>query len=63
VFIGYSLPAYDSWSCRFFTEVCASKPVEVYNPDHNVLQRFREVFGEGTKVHEQTFGQCLYCQV
>jgi hypothetical protein len=39
VFIGYSLPAYDSWSCCFFMEVRASKPVEVYNPDQTVLKR------------------------
>jgi hypothetical protein len=62
VFIGYSLPDYDSWSRRFFAEVCAGKAVEIYNPSPAVLTRFREVFGEAAEVHQQTFGQCVYCQ-
>lgn len=60
VFIGYSLPDYDSWSCRFFAEVCAGKIVEVYNPNPAVLTRFREVFGEAVELHQQTFPQCVY---
>jgi hypothetical protein len=49
VFIGYSLPAYDSWSCRFFTEVCASKPVEVYNPDKTCAKTLSRDFWRGNK--------------
>jgi hypothetical protein len=36
--------------------------VEIYNPSPAVLTRFREVFGEAAEVHQQTFGQCVYCQ-
>lgn len=61
-FIGYSLPAYDSWSCQFFARACTGKIVEVYNPSPEALDRFRQVIGDFTSRHEQTFSQSRYSQ-
>ena len=45
VFIGYSLPDYDSFSVEFFRRLSIGKMVEVYNPSKEHLEKFRFVFG------------------
>jgi hypothetical protein len=44
VFIGYSLPAYDSFAAQTLKKLCADKQVTVYDPSENTLRRFAEEF-------------------
>ena len=42
VFIGYSLPAYDSFAGNLFRELCAAKIVDVYDPSAETRKRFED---------------------
>ena len=44
VFIGYSLPEYDSYAGSVFRELCKDKVIEVYDPSPATLGRFRLAF-------------------
>ena len=44
VFIGYSLPLYDSFAVETLRSVCAGKQMTVYDLSDHTLERFREVF-------------------
>ncbi|HTU50316.1 MAG TPA: hypothetical protein VMF56_06960 [Acidobacteriaceae bacterium] len=60
VFIGYSLPEYDSYSTEVFGRIVYSKNVSVYNPSPTHLQRFRTVFGDKVHLFEQAFEESPY---
>jgi hypothetical protein len=61
VFLGYSMPDYDSFTAQFFKQF-ASKNVEVYNPCEEHLERFKTVFGPRAKLFKQTFQESPYGQ-
>lgn len=42
VFIGYSLPPYDSFAGKLLTKLCANKQVDVYDPSLTTRQRFSQ---------------------
>jgi len=44
VFIGYSLPSYDTFAAQFFAASASAKRVEVYNPDDQALEAFKRTF-------------------
>ena len=44
IFIGYSLPEYDSYAGSAFRELCKNKAVEVYDPSSATLERFHKAF-------------------
>jgi hypothetical protein len=48
VFIGYSLPRYDTLARSQLQTACRGKSIVVCNPSPNVLSEFRSVFGETT---------------
>jgi hypothetical protein len=60
VFLGYSMPDYDSFTAQFFRQFARSKHIEVYNPSDEHLDRFRTVFGSGAQLFRQTFQQSPY---
>jgi hypothetical protein len=60
VFIGYSLPPYDSLAAARLKEYCSEKRIEVYNPSPDDLERFRSLFGPDVTCLPQTFEQCIY---
>lgn len=62
VFIGYSLPAYDSYSAEIFREYSAGRQVEVYNPSKEHLQHFRERLGDHVRLYDLKFEECPYAQ-
>jgi hypothetical protein len=60
VFIGYSLPEYDSYATQVFREFAATKNVSVYNPSPEALERFRSALGDKVHLCPQTFEQSPY---
>lgn len=44
VFIGYSLPKYDSFAVKTLKTLCAEKQVTVYDPSEDTLERFCDEF-------------------
>lgn len=62
VFIGYSLPEYDSYSAEVFRQYSAGRRVEVYNPSAEHLQHFRRQFGDHVGLFAQKFEGCPYAQ-
>lgn len=44
IFIGYSLPEYDSYAGSTFRELCKNKAVDVYDPSPTTLERFQKAF-------------------
>lgn len=44
VFVGYSLPEYDSYAGQTFREFCKRKAIEVYDPSSITLVRFQKAF-------------------
>jgi hypothetical protein len=60
VFIGYSLPDYDSFAREFFRKHLGRKEVEVYNPSEADLQKYKTVFGGDVGVHKDGFSSCPY---
>jgi hypothetical protein len=58
VFIGYSLPAYDTYASQFFARF-ADKDIEAFNPSWDDLGRYRRILGaEG--LFPQKFEDCKY---
>jgi len=37
VFIGYSMPEYDPYAARTFSDICSGKVVEVWDPSRDIL--------------------------
>ena len=62
VFIGYSLPEYDSYSAEMFRRYSAGRRVEVYNPSAEHLEHFRRQFGDHVELFAQKFEECQYAQ-
>jgi hypothetical protein len=62
VFLGYSMPDYDSFAAQFFRQFARSKHIEVYNPSDDHLERFRTVLGSSAQLFKQTFQQSPYAQ-
>jgi hypothetical protein len=60
VFLGYSLPTYDSFSTEFFKRATKSKQIDVYNPNEEHLKRFRSELGAHVGVHKERFEHCVY---
>ena len=60
VFIGYSLPSYDTSARDLLKLYCDGKSIEVYNPSPRDLERFRNVFGSEAVLKRQTFEECIY---
>lgn len=61
VFIGYSLPDYDSFAADFFRSHVGRK-VEVYNPSDQDRQKYRNLFGDRVVREEGTFSSCPYAK-
>lgn len=61
VFIGYSLPEYDSYAGELFQNECASKAIEVYDPSPAVNAKFSAVF-PGALTTQCTFNQSPYAR-
>jgi hypothetical protein len=62
IFIGYSLPAYDSYALDFFKRVSRGKVIEVYNPSKEHLVRFRDELGSKVRPCPQRFKECIYAK-
>jgi hypothetical protein len=60
VFIGYSIPDYDSYAVRFFKEALQGKKVVAVNPSSDHLQRFRGLFGDAVELRQEKFKECPY---
>ena len=60
VFIGYSLPTYDSFAVSFFEKSTKGKKVVVINPSLEHLLRFSSVLGDGVELRQQKFKDCMY---
>jgi len=60
VFIGYSLPAYDSEASRWFRRSAAGKPIEVYVRSRNTLEHYRQTLGELVTNDTVSFESCPY---
>lgn len=52
VFIGYSLPHYDSEAAKILKPACSGKTLVVCNPSEDVVAQFREVFKESDVIAE-----------
>lgn len=59
VFIGYSLPPYDSFAVHTLKKLCANKHVSVYDPSEVTLNRFREEFPRAI-LHESQFSATTF---
>jgi hypothetical protein len=62
VFIGYSLPEYDSYSAEIFRRYAVGREIEVYNPSVEHLQHFRQEFGGRVRLFPLRFEECPYAQ-
>jgi hypothetical protein len=62
VFIGYSMPDYDSFAAEFFTQFAGRKQIEVYNPSAEHLEKFRALFGSGVQLFAQSFQGSPYAR-
>ena len=62
VFIGYSLPEYDSYSEEVFQRYAARRHIEVYNPSFENLEQFRLKLGEHVQLFLQKFEDSPYAQ-
>lgn len=61
VFLGYSMPEYDTFTAQFFKQF-GSKNIEVYNPSEEHLERFKTVFGTKAQLFKKTFQDSPYGQ-
>lgn len=59
VFIGYSLPSYDSYARNTLRELCASKKIEVYDPCEQTLATFQTEYPHAT-LERTKFRSSLY---
>jgi hypothetical protein len=62
VFIGYSLPEYDSYAAETFQRFTVGKEIEVYNPSAEQLGRFHDVLGDQVKLFAQKFEDSSFAQ-
>jgi hypothetical protein len=62
VFIGYSLPQYDSFSTRFFQRVTAGKQIEVYAGSSETLGHYRLILGRINTTRPLAFADCPYAR-
>lgn len=61
VFIGYSLPEYDSYAAMRLQSLCSGKSVAVYDPGDATLDRFLAAF-PGAALHKEQFSRSPYAQ-
>jgi hypothetical protein len=62
VFIGYSLPQYDTFSTRFFQSVTAGKQIEVYARSPEALRHYLQMLGRICTTEPLAFAQCPYAK-
>ncbi len=62
VFIGYSLPEYDSFATDFFRTTIGDRRVEAYTPSAEHLERYRVMFGDRAILKQETFAACEYAK-
>jgi len=62
VFIGYSMPDYDSFAREFFRKHTARKEVEVYNPSDVDLQKYKRLSAAALRLHQEGFASCPYAR-
>ncbi len=62
VFIGYSLPDYDSYAKQVFRQHASGKEIEVFNPSPDDLEKYGKVFEGKAALNCQTFESCAYAQ-
>lgn len=60
VFIGYSLPGYDSFADTFFRDAATGKTIEAITPASDHLERYRIAFGGRAVLRPEKFEQCEY---
>ena len=60
VFIGYSLPNYDSDAREFLVGAVRGKKIVAINPSLGDLGKFAAVFGYGVELRQEAFSQCQY---
>jgi hypothetical protein len=61
IFIGYSLPDYDSFSSMFFGKHISGE-VEVYNPSPVDQQKYKNLFGSRIVKEGGEFSLCPYAK-
>jgi hypothetical protein len=61
VFIGYSLPAYDTYASKVLVELCETKHIEVYDPSHTTRLRYQQVLPQA-ELHDATFTRSPFAQ-
>ena len=62
VFIGYSLPDYDSQAGEVFRRHAFGKEIEVFNPSAGDLTKYSVVFGGKAALNCQAFESCPYAR-
>ena len=62
VFIGYSLPDYDSYAQMFFKRTVKGKRVIAINPSKCDLKKFTSVMGTDVKLRQEKFSDCQFGQ-
>src|SRR5208337_4775310 len=62
VFIGYSLPPYDSVALDFFKHKTAGKNIEVYSRSLETLENYRKILGNVITVGPCAFEASIYAQ-
>lgn len=62
IFIGYSLPDYDSFASEFFKERTQGKNIEVYNPSSSDQQKYVRLFGGRLTHQDATFSSSPFAQ-
>ena len=60
VFIGYSLPEYDSYAAQFFRKAAKNRKVVAINPSSDHLERFRNLFGNDVELRQDDFRGCPF---
>jgi hypothetical protein len=62
VFIGYSLPGYDSYSRDVFRRFAAGRDIAIYNPSAEHLADFRHLLGTHVQLFPQRFEESPFAQ-
>jgi hypothetical protein len=62
VFIGYSLPRYDSLSTKFFQRVTAGKQIEVYARSDETVKHYLQILGHISTTEALAFAECPYAR-
>ena len=58
VFVGYSLPCYDTRARAEFHATCSGKSIAVIDPCEQVLKTYQDVFGSSISAHLSKFEDC-----